>query len=269
MTIKVIVDRHSRAEGCGELFTFVCKYPWFIHPEVLRHRNVSHSVSSTRAIMITRFIAAVIRDPAMPESWGRNRAGMVAGSELDRVRVFILRTLWLSAMWFAAALAYLAYLLGAHKQIVNRFLMPWAHVNDVMTMTRKDLDAMLRLRLRPDADPTFSALAFALKRAADRSTPVTLLPGEWHTPLVSEFQQDQIITDSTRIRCSAAGCARTSYDRHDGKVRTVINDVALASRLITDEHWSPFEHQATPAPDGRAAGNLGKFWHQSRKDFEK
>jgi len=70
----------------------------------------------------------------------------------------------------------------------------------------------------------------------------------------------------TRRRVSAARCARVSYLTHQG-LREIERDLELYERLRADRHLSPFEHVATPAPDGAFQANF-RGWIQMRRDIE-
>ena len=73
---------------------------------------------------------------------------------------------------------------GYHKQVVNRILEPFAHINVLVTAT--EWDNFFELRDHKDADPSIKALAVALKEAFAESTPQLLQPGEWHLPFITD-----------------------------------------------------------------------------------
>jgi hypothetical protein len=154
--------------------------------------------------------------------------------------------------------------LGAHKQIVNRIIEPWCHINTLVTSTEwANFDA---LRCHPDAQPEMRALAEASREARLNSTPTRLRPGEWHLPYITEDDRqevywstrhvsygnnecfDEVEALQTCIKVSVARCARVSYLTHEGKKSTIDEDLALYDRLVgsTPLHASPTEHQAAP-----------------------
>jgi hypothetical protein len=62
-----------------------------------------------------------------------------------------------------------------------------------------------------------------------------------------------------------------SYLNHDGTAPDVAKDLALARRLHTSRHMSPFEHQAMASdPNDMDTSRWGNFtgWDQFRKSVE-
>lgn len=245
MTITAKVIAHSRAEGSPDLITLECRYPRFIHAEFMTHRVFSRNASSSRAVPVARMIQDVLDDPAMPVAWGSNKPGMQAGDELPHWE--IARDCWLDAKDAAVHRANEMMNLGAHKQIVNRILEPFAHISVVVTAT--EWDNFFMLRCHPDADPTMRALAEAMRDAIEGSAP---RHAEWHLPYVSDGELWAHGADVSAL-ISAARCARVSYLNHDGTAPDIDKDLALAKRLLDSRHMSPFEHQshATPGHPGR------------------
>ena len=230
--------------------TLLLRYPRFIHAEFMTHRQFSRNASSSRAIPVERLIDDVERDPAMPIFWGKNRKGMQAREELDEDGQECAIDSWLIAKDNAVRAASGMAAVGLHKQIVNRILEPFAHINVVVTAT--EWDNFFALRIHEDAQPEIKALAEAIRDALDGATPQILSYSEWHLPFVTdeEARREGGLTDpSGNLRVvSAARCARTSYKTHDGRVSTLEEDIALGERLTKSRpfHASPFEGQATP-----------------------
>ncbi len=260
MTITAKVIAHSRYAGSPDLITLECRYPRFIHAEFMTHRVFSRNASSSRAVPVARMIQDVIDDPAMPVAWGSNKPGMQAGDELPHWE--IARDCWLDAKDAAVHRANEMMNLGAHKQIVNRILEPFAHISVVVTAT--EWDNFFALRCHPDADPTMRALAEAMRDAIDGSVPHF---AEWHLPYVSHAESDDLdVSIDTLALISAARCARVSYLNHDGTAPDIDKDLALAKRLLDSRHMSPFEHQAHAKP-GRRSRNFNG-WTQHRAMVE-
>jgi hypothetical protein len=248
MTIEAKVVAHSSHPGCPDLFSVQLRYPRFIHAEVMTHRVFSRSASSSRAVPIWRMILSVLRDPAMPVSWGSNRPGMQAGADLTGWRLWIVRSIWMLGCYMAVALAWVAMMAGAHKQIVNRILEPWAHISVIVTAT--DWHNFFVLRIHPAADPTMRALAVAIRAAMDQSKADFVPSGHWHSPYAEDPQE------------GAAYCARVSYLNHDGTKPSRAANLKLAKLLRDQQHMSPFEHQAKPTPGYRHANLSG--WKSQR-----
>lgn len=321
ITAKVIAD--SIGVKSPRLTTFQLKYPRFIHSEIMTHRVFARNASSSRAIPVERQIAAILEDTAMPMHWGKNQKGMQADEEIrtpvkyTRTRSVPVRPMhgegidwtdiahqnvvayvsgtpeqaWLEARDRAIDIARGFIKAGYHKQIVNRLLEPYSHINVVVTAT--NYDNLFWLRRHKDAQPEFKILADCMWEELQESTPQLLNPGEWHLPYVTEqdrnhvwFTQGQdnnVFEDYIGLedlkQISASRCARTSYMTHDGKTPDLNADLDLYVRLVGGEplHASPVEHQATPdefdiEEDGRAhwknpelSGCFNDGWVQFRK----
>lgn len=245
--------------------------------------NLSRNASSSRAIPVRRLIQDVLDDPYIPSYWGKNKPGMQADEECDepvlaldcvtdtfgddgnfeimgngqlwsagRVEAWLVaRNHAINAAWhFAEA--------GYHKQIVNRLIEPWCHINVVVTAT--EWSNFFALRDHADAQPEIRILAQSMKDAMASSTPTLLQSGEWHTPYVGPLKEDismrvyDLDGDALKkaweqaIKVSVARCARVSYLTQDGRTPTIDEDLALYDKLVGNQpiHASPAEHQATP-----------------------
>lgn len=258
ITAKVIAD--SVADGCPRITTMQLRYPRFIHAEFMTHRAFSRNASSSRAIPVDRMIQDVIDDPAIPIHWGAEQKGMQAGKELPSGE-----NVWLmqrdAAVYGARHLAEMGY----HKQIVNRILEPFQHINVLVTAT--EWDNFFALRDHPDAQPEMQCLAQVMRDSMDGSEPRFLHSVEWHTPYINEGHAPEGHEDFKQM--SAARCASVSYKTVDGKPMTVDRALSVFDKLTGDPlHASPFEHIARPDPDnGPGCRNFTK-WHQWRADLE-
>lgn len=137
-----------------------------------------------------------------------------------------------------------------HKQHLNRYLEPWMFQKKVVTAT--EWDNFFRLRLAPDAQPEIQELAKCMKSAIDQAEPTVLTSGQWHLPYVSSSDVDWsdfkgfINGEDLKRKCSAARCARVSYNNHDNSSPSVEKDLALAELLLSSKHLTPFEHVLSP-----------------------
>lgn len=252
ISAKIIADSISTT-GI-RLTTMQLRYPKFIHGEFMTHRVFSRNASSSRAIPTKQLIMDIERDPAMPVFWGKNRPGMQAVQEMTREDQDSAIKLWNDARDFAILYAYRLYAMDAHKQIVNRVIEPWSHINVVVTAT--EWENFFKLRCHPDAQPEMRVLAETMREVKSKSTPVLLQVGEWHLPYVNrdvaepekptgvEWSDD----NDTFIKLSVARCARVSYFTHVNKIPSKEGDLKLYDRLVGSIplHASPTEHQATP-----------------------
>lgn len=251
MTISAKIIADSISPQGIRLTSLELRYPKFIHGELMTHRVFSRNASSSRAIPVSRMIADLRRDPALPVFWGSNKPGMQAGAELEGDDLDAVKKNWLDAMEGSILWAELCMKRGLHKQLANRILEPWAHINTLVTST--EWANFYALRRHPDAQPEMKALADAMWDAMHASQPMTLLPGQWHLPYISDGDLDANATPTswdwaTLTKCSVARCARVSYKTHEDKTPTLEEDLALYERLVGAHplHASPAEHQATP-----------------------
>jgi hypothetical protein len=236
---EVIADSISPAGK--RLTTMQLRYPRFVHAEFMTHRVFSRNASSSRAIPVRKLIEDLRREPAMPVFWGSNRPGMQAGDELIGDDLGQVKACWSFAMEECIHQAEMMVDRGLHKQIANRVLEPWAHINVVVTAT--EWDNFYALRCHPDAQPEMRALAEAMRDVMQASTPELLEIGRW-PPNQDEDQK--------------------LYER-------LVGSVPL--------HASPAEHQATPDDYGKFGSEIphwrrpdlhGNFvgWSQFRKQLE-
>lgn len=267
ITAKVIAD--SIGPESPQLTTLQLRYPKCIHGEFMTHRVFSRNASSSRAIPVERLIKDVMEDPYIPVHWGKNQRGMQASEECnERVRTFYFdhvdgeswtnEKAWLKARDNAVAMAQAFADAGYHKQIVNRLIEPWCHINVVVTAT--EWTNFFALRDHTDAQPEIQMLARAMKKAMAESKPRLLKPGEWHLPYVEPLEEDRAMSAYDRTgdalkqawkmatKVSVARCARVSYLTQEGKIPSISEDLALYDKLISSVplHASPAEHQATP-----------------------
>lgn len=264
ISAKVIADSVCSVSGV-RITTMLLRYPRWLHAELMTHRVFSRNASSSRAIPFKRLLKDMLDDPAYPIYWGSNQRGMQAGAPLTGWRLHTVKGAWWLGKWAAAGAAWLADKSGAHKQVVNRLIEPFSHITVVVTATQ--WSNFLALRCHKDAEPHIQDLAYRIKAAMLESRPVTLRPGDWHTPFVDRNEWFEF--QSERIKASVARCARTSYNTHDGRKPLDSEDMALHDRLLAQVplHASPAEHQATPDPYGENRDQWGNFsyWKQYRK----
>jgi thymidylate synthase ThyX len=264
----------------------------------MTHRVFSRNASSSRAIPVERLIQDVIRDTAMPTHWGKNQPGMQAREECNELIELVCyehhdtflddddesetcgeyidsytkvadqmsrEEAWNLARDKAIEMAQAFDEAGYHKQIVNRLLEPFSHINVLVTST--EWENFFELRDHPDAQPEIMLLAQAIKVAMDNYYPTPRQDGEWHLPYIKPEERVAFETELL-IKVSVARCARVSYLTHEGKAPDMRKDLDLYDRLVggVPLHASPAEHQATPIP-GVQSGNF-RNWHQYRKDLE-
>jgi hypothetical protein len=249
--IKAKIVAHSKSSVNGkEIITMELEYPRFIHAEILTHRMFSRNAASSRAIPVTKMVEQVRTDPAMPVHWGKNQAGMQAKEELNSVMAAGCAYLWKEAAEQVADKAYLMDSAGLHKQVVNRILEPFQWMKTVVTAT--EWGNFYWLRNHEDAQPEIKRLAEVMLEATNKSKPIIMNAGWWHTPY-SEYgywnphmeKSDPKKTLADALAISSSCCAQVSYRLLDDsieKARMVYKRLVESSPV----HASPFEHQATP-----------------------
>ena len=228
------------------LTTIECRYPRFIHAELMTHRMFSRNASSSRAVPVEKMLQQVKDNTAMPIHWGKNQPGMQADEELDSIKG---EMLWKMGRHMAVKTSEDLLEEGYHKQIANRVTEPFQFIKVIITAT--EWDNFFKLRLHKDAQPEIHELARCMKEAMDTSEPTVLHVGEWHLPYLSPKEYDIHQLESIR-KASVGRLAKVSYDNHNKGV-DIEKDVALHDRLLEAGHMSPFEHVATPMREPNAA----------------
>lgn len=289
MTISATVIADSIDTSGKRITTFQLRYPRFIHAEFMTHRVFSRNAGSSRAIPVERSIQEIEQEIAKPVFWGQNRPGMQAVDEMSPEIQKIAENTWRSAAIHAVRHARTLIKMNAHKQIINRILEPFLHINVVVTAT--EWENFWGLRMHADAAPEIQALAKAMYAAQQASTPQLLKSG-WHLPYFIPDQDDKAIDDfmtfqygprdpvhgwymedvtleRLRLQISVARCARVSYKAFDGTVSPIEKDIELYNKLVGSQplHASPLEHQACPDIYGNHKHLWGNFvgWRQFRK----
>lgn len=259
ITAKIIADSRCLTSG-KRITTMQLRYPRIIHAEFMTHRVFSRNASSSRAIPVAKLIEEARTETAMPVRFGENQRGMQdKGQEHNTlIRGETAEELWKRAAASAAMYAEAFDNAGYHKQVANRLLEPFTHINVVATST--SWANFYGLRRHEDADPTIKALADAMWDAQQASTPIVLARNDWHLPYITDWDRETLSTQQLLI-ASAARCARVSYNKHDGSSPSFEDDLALYQKLVTAElvHASPLEHQAKPDPDGISRELWGNF----------
>jgi hypothetical protein len=247
----ILRSRHAQRPD-KVLSTLLLRYPRPIHAEFMTHRVMSRNAASSRAIPVKKLIQDVRQDPFVPLHWGANQKGMQADQQLTGWTRWMVYLLWMTGMWIMTSIALLASRLGAHKQIVNRLIEPWAHITVVVSST--EWSNFLALRDHPAAEPHIQILAQEVRKELDRTDNIqTLIAGMWHLPFGTEEFQNQELNGEEyeaalqlEIKRSVACCASTSYKTVEGFDMTFEKAIELHDKLVGSAplHASPAEHVA-------------------------
>ena len=244
--------------------TVQIRLPLVVWPEFLTHRTFSRNARSNRAVPSRVLISEVLRNPFVPEFWGRNQAGMQAGAELTGLRRWLARKAWLWARYPAIAAAWVMSRAGLHKQDANRVLNPWQWIDAVVTAGEAEWQAFFALRCHELADPKIQRIAEMICDKIANGDPLHLRWGQWHLPYYAG-QSETPWCDT--LWASAGACARVSYACFDGRHSDKEN-AALGRRLAREKpaHASPLEHvlQATEEHK-RQPGPVNGMWRSLRQ----
>jgi len=241
MTAKIIQDSTSNGK---RITTLELEYPRFIHAELLTHRQFSRNSASSRAIPVERMMDLLDTQLAVPCYWGKNQPGMAAREEITEIARA--ETTWKFAAQTAKEFSKALLDLGLHKQIANRVTEPFQTIKVVLTAT--EFDNWFELRAHPDAQPEINKLAQEMQTALAESTPLEILPHDWHVPYVDRvWQNGQIYYQVGGEHCqitqarmvSASCCAQVSYRRLDHSLNKALS---IAQKLVAGRPWhaSPF-----------------------------
>ncbi|MGH2519296.1 MAG: FAD-dependent thymidylate synthase [Chloroflexota bacterium] len=308
MSIAVHLAADSVTPSGCRLTTWVLKYPRCIHSEVLTHRAFSRNSASSRAIPVSRMIQRVVEEPFIPHWWGKAQAGMQAGEEVDEATQAQARALWLQARDRTLALvrgepgATGLQALDLHKQVINRLLEPWMHIEVVLSAT--EWHNWFLLRDDPSAEPHIRELAHAMRELYQASTPKARQPlphgcelgaeevlqssGEkdwaayWHLPFARLGAEDESTHTAqltggpaappqaeslfSAIKDAVAHCAWVSYLNEWREGYTQEDVERVYRRLLSAQpvHASPAEHVAVACDGPHRHGNF-TGWCQWRK----
>lgn len=273
-TIKARVLCDSVNPDGVRLTTMEWTYPRFIHAEIMTHRQFSKNSASSRAIPMAKMIQRIEENPVFPLHWGKNQKGMQAAEELTGEQKLEAAGEWLEARKYAIERARALDHIGIHKQLGNRIVEPWMWITIIISGT--NWENLFALRCHPDAEPHFQNLAYKVRKEHDSTTPQQLKWGEWHLPLVYNYEESADPKCEEWAKISAGRCARVSYLTHEGK-RDYSEDLKLCERLATHKpmHASPLEHpaQAVECLEDEEYyhkdwGNYDAGWLQLRKQYQ-
>lgn len=243
VSARVVADSKFRDT---RLITLEIELHRFILPETNTHKALSRNYQSSRAIPILRQLEQIANDPAMPVYYGKDKAGMIAGEELDGRDLELAKMIILGMRDACLNGVKQLHKLGLHKQISNRYVEPWMWTKGVITATYKDFQAMFKLRRHFAAQPEIKAIFDAIYDAVGASKPVELEDGQWHLP----YCTDDDIKLIHAIQISASCVAQVSYRKLDDSLEKAIKVYDMLNLPVDGvypddpPHFSPTEHIA-------------------------
>jgi thymidylate synthase ThyX len=254
---QVLLDSVNPFTG-QRLWTVLVRYPMLVAKHVLTHRKFSRNTASNRARRNKTLLEEVSENPFVPEHFGSEQRGMVAGDgcDVDQEKA---REVWLNYLRHSLEASKQLSELGVHKELSNRPLELFQHCTQIISTT--DFQNFLNLRLAADAQFQVRALAQVVHMAIAESTPVARI---YHIPYLLDNEQTLPLREQVMI--SVARCARISYMNPED-AQGVDANLALVRRLAEHRHASPFEHVAVAMPHNGSSGNFDD-WRQLRKELE-
>ena len=230
---KVILDSLMSGERITTIQMAIWRPLW---PELLMYRQgIARNSASSRAIPVDIHLNTVANDPFIPTFIGKEHKGMSP-------TVFFTGEEYTSAVEHTKALANLVVsacrqgkALGMAKSILNRHLEPFLLHNALVTATAKTWQWIFTQRCHPAAEPNLRELCELIRETYNASTPVERAV---HMPYV-DYDEGEY---PKLALCSAARCARLSYTPFGEPKKNEDADLALADKLATSKHLSPFEH---------------------------
>lgn len=286
---ELLLASKNRATGIV-LYTWRLTFNRSILSEINTHRMASRNTSSSRAIPSKKMRAAVLNDPFIPVTLGVNQKGMQAGAEITGWKRKAILAVLKVGRYPVVFQSWLLEKLGAHKQIVNRYIEAYSWCTQIFSVT--EVENLFLLRNHSAAEPHFHILAAQMQAQAklaednfsfmekhkfsrltnevgDAYLYQIISPGNWHLPLVF-IREINNYSIPVLKKISSARSARTSYTLLEtGKVNTIEADMTLCDRLFGGaiKHLSPTEHAAQAMDSDEFFANF-KSYRQYRKEVE-
>lgn len=257
------------------LTTFEVTFPRMVLADMTRHRALSYSFESTRAVPTERRLEQVKADPYIP-TFRRRAKGMGGGEELSPTEQSIARDLWKRSC--EAAIEYTEQLLWTGKEHAGRILEPYSWITGIVSGT--EWENFFSLRSPPPEhapDPIYPAqfelqqIAYNMEQLYRANEPEKLEFGQWHLPLLdaleTKFARNEL-DGLDGAKASAGRCAAVSYLNHHKQGSPLEALLRWNDKLAPSAHWSPGEHPAQCCGD--MFENTGNFqgWKQLRKFYD-
>lgn len=237
----LLATRPLRTDSNG-LATFVLEVPLYVWVELLTHKRPARNASSSRAQSYKRHSAMGYYTPPVFYSQGEF---MRAGEPLPEEVQAELLEFWtlLHQDIYERIDAKLGSLKARGytwaKEQVNRLLPTTKLVRGVMTATEDAWGKVFALRNHPDADRTMQEVAAGMQAELERAY---WWRADYHIPFDDNPRAPRDYEEfDARAKVSAARLARVSNGQPGPGQRP---DEVLASDLLRDQHFSPFEHIA-------------------------
>ena len=194
--IKADIVADSLSPQGNRLTSLIVVMPRIVLSEFNTHRALSRNSASSRAIPFKKMVKSVQENPFIPIAFQKDHKGM-QGTEYftDRKRQDGTNRgehewrvqLWKQSMDLAIKQATEIHSYDVTKQLCNRLLEPFMYHTVLVSAT--EWSNFMALRDHPDAEIHIQAVARAISKAMEESTPKQLKAGEWHLPMI-EIEED-------------------------------------------------------------------------------
>lgn len=252
----------SKLLSCSEnsngekIYTFEWYVPKFILAEINKHRVLSGSTSSDRAIPTKALIKEYAENGWFePLFYGANKSGMSSHDLLPKWKQ-IKATIWWNlarraAVFFTKRLGNT----GLHKQWTNRILLPFIYCHHVTTGTEWENFLYLRDDAN-DVQPEFAVLARMVRKQIDEAVPRKLTnniesTNAWHYAYITDKERETYKDNPQFLaRVDAARCARASYAKQGMNFNDFSKDMETYKKLTSGKlHATPLEHSCFATPN--------------------
>lgn len=244
LNAKVICDSSFQN---NRLITMELTMPKFLMAQFNKHRMITNSAASARAIPINKFIQYTQDNMVIPVFWGAKTKGMKAQMENKNAIYFNGQIISRFDMWrktcdYLISIAQAYEKAGYHKEIINRLLETFFATKVVATGTLESWQHFLMLRTHKDAQSEIQLLANLIQDNIYESIPQELIEGDYHLPYITNELRQKYTIDQL-IKISASCCAQVSYRTNDDSFEKAerIYDLLINSK---PEHATPVEHIA-------------------------
>lgn len=283
---------YSENPDGNRLATFLINLTRSVQSEKLRHRMLSFSAASSRAIPTRVMIRRLLSDTYVPQ-WAKNSKGM-AGKFADSEDVEFYNSEWHRAKYEALAQVLrmmtrkpfiandvmqldseeISSMLEQHKNVphkgdINRLLEPFMFMELIVSGT--EWANVFFQRVHTAAHPALQEVVYRMAKLYLTQQPQKLEWGEQHLPFITAADFTEVKSYATKTtdsipailrRISTSRCGRVSFGKTD-EVKTVEDELNWYHRHIYENaakgeppHVSPAEHPAI-AQRGKHANYTG------------
>lgn len=269
---KVNLIKASDAYG-NVLLTYQMSVPRMILAEMEKHRNLSMSVESSRAVSLDKTTSGSTL--TYVPLWTLNQKGMRGKRITDSDKIYELDNDWENVKNIVLEKAIALADKGIHKQNVNRLLEPFMFVDMVVTLELSALEAMMVLRhpasttyeeVKPDewddqfpAQPEFQVVAIKMWEAYKNCKLDYVLCDEWHVPYINVDVPSQ-----EQLFYSVGRCANISYGVNEYSFEKFVE---IGEKMMRLKHPTPTEHQCK-FPNDNEVEFMEKRYDREYRTFE-